>query len=331
MIATALPQLKFRLAENTPDDSRQFCRLSNSLYARPVDAAYYSWQFFQTPFPSLTIVVVTAEGELCGSYTLHIQPALPDSVNVAWALDIMVSPAYQRRGILRRLTEYATELVRPYNPVALCVMANEKADKACVDGLGWQRINIFNTWSLTQNRVNEQNQTLSYKPVEDFAACGELLDGQLYAVNSAGEPLFGNRRSAAYLNWRFVQNPRYRYARFLAESSDGAFGYLVLKIFCDPVSQKSYGDIVDMYWREDEVDALRDMLLFAVRWFQQAGVEEIALWLQTNTVLDQVGRALGFTPRPQPRYFCCHVLDTRYDWLSDSACWFLTMADSEVY
>lgn len=329
MIATALPQVKFRLAQDTPQDSRQFCQLSNSLYARPVNEAYYSWQFFQSPFPSLTTVAITHEGELCGSYTLHIQQALPDKVNVAWVLDIMVSPAYQRRGLLRRLTEYATEQARLYHPVALCVMANDKADKACVGGLGWQRIDIFNTWSLTG--TVERKHTLSYKSIEDFTECGDLLDGQRCAVNAAGESLVGNHRSAEYLNWRFVQNPRYCYARFLVEKASGVFGYLVLKIFRDPVSQKSYGDIVDVYWREADVDALRDMLCFAVNWFQQAGVEVIALWLQTNTVLDQVGKELGFTLRPQPRYFCSRILDAHYDWFKEPARWFITMADSEVY
>ena len=331
MMVDALAQLEFRQAENTSHDSNQFCQLSNSLYARPVNEAYYSWQFFQTPFPSLTTVAVTPDGELCGSYTLHIQQALPDKVNVAWVLDIMVSPTYQRKGIFRHLTEYAAQQAQQFNPVALCVMANEKADRACVDGLGWQRINVFNTWFLTHAASNEAARSLTYRPIDNFELCAELLSRQPCAVSSEGQSLVTNRRSVDYLNWRFVKNPRYNYARFVAEKSSGIFGYLVLKVFRDPVSEKSYGDIVDVCWAEDDIASLRDMLLFAISWFRQAGVEEIAMWLQTNTMLDRVGVALGFTLRQQPRYFCCNVLDARYDWLKEPDRWFITMADSEVY
>lgn len=330
MIAAALPQLEFRQAEDTVHDSSQFCQLSNSLYARPVDSAYYSWQFFQTPFPSLTTVAVTSDGELCGSYTLHVQPSLPENVSVAWVVDIMVSPQYQRQGIFRRLTEYAIQQVQQFNPVALCVMANEKADRACVEGLGWQRVNIFNTWLLKHSASDDGKRTLSYKLLNNFELCGELLDSR-EGISSERAGLFSNQRSVSYLNWRFVQNPRYSYARFLVETPSGAFGYLVLKIFHDPTSKKSFGDIVDMYWLEDDIEALRDMLLFALNWFKNSGVEEIAMWRQTNTVLDRVGMDLGFSLYSQPRYFCCNVLDPRYSWLKEPDRWFITMADSEVY
>ncbi len=331
MTTSALPQLEFRLAENTAQDSDRFCQLSNSLYARPVNGAYYSWQFFQTPFPSLTALAVTSDGELGGSYTLHVQPILPDKVNVAWVLDIMVSPKYQRKGVLRQLTAFASEQARQFNPVALCVMANEKANQACVDGLGWHRINAFNTSFLKCNNAEEGKRSLSYQFIDSFADCAELLNHQRRAVNFEESDLFANQRSVDYLNWRFVENTRYSYARFVVEKPSGIFGYLVLKVFRDPVSKSLFGDIVDVYWREDDVEALRDMLLFAVSWFKHAGVSECAIWLQTNTVLDRVGKDMGFTVHQQPRYFCCDVLNARYDRLKDSARWFITMADSEVY
>jgi GNAT superfamily N-acetyltransferase len=331
MITSALPQLEFRLAENTAQDSDRFCQLSNSLYARPVNDAYYSWQFFQTPFPSATALAVTPDGELIGSYTLHVQPTLPEKVNVAWVLDIMVSPKYQRKGVMRQLMGFATEQTRQFNPVALCVMANEKANQACVDGLGWHRINTINTSFLKCNNAEESQRTLSYQAIDNFEDCAELLNQQQYAMNVEKHSLLANERSVDYLNWRFVENPRYRYARFVAEKSSGVFGYIVLKVFRDPVSEKSFGDIVDLFWLENDVKALRDILLFAVSWFKQAGVSESTMWLQTNTVLDQVGKDLGFALRQQPRYFCCNVLDACYNWLKDPNRWFITMADSEVY
>ena len=328
MAGSSLPELSFRQASHTVGDSNGFCALSNSLYARPVDSAYFSWQFFETPFPSLTTVAVTADGELCGSYTLHIQSAFPDDAYVAWVVDIMVSPKYQRQGVLRLLTEYALEQARPFDPVALCVMANEKAYRACVEGLGWQRVNTFSTWLMDTSASIEANPRLSYHPIDNFESCEVLLEG---GANSPFLGMFANRRSASYLNWRFVQNPRYAYSRFLVEGKSGIFGYLVLKLFGDPITHTVYGDIVDIYWIDDDTESIRDMLQFAQTWFKQAGASTAAIWLQTNTRLDQVGIELGFKSQPLSRYFCCRTLSSPYDWLNEPSRWFITMADSEIY
>jgi hypothetical protein len=128
-----------------------------------------------------------------------------------------------------------------------------------------------------------------------------------------------------------VRNPWYRYASFLAVHRGQPFGYLVLKVFRDPKTGQALGDIVDILWAEDNPDALTEMLCFALGHFHAQGVPQATMWLQTNTLLDQIGRDLGFVETQQKRYFCCKVLDERYKWLEDPGCWFITMADSEIY
>ena len=109
------------------------------------------------------------------------------------------------------------------------------------------------------------------------------------------------------------------------------FGYLILKTFLDPQTSKPTGDIVDILWAEDDPIALIEMLYAALDYFHRHGVPEVAMWLQTNTILDTVGRCLGFAPAQQSRKFCVKVLDDEYAWLDDPANWYLTMLDSEIY
>jgi hypothetical protein len=135
-------------------------------------------------------------------------------------------------------------------------------------------------------------------------------------------------RGAAYLNWRFVRNPRYSYDLFAVRRRGEIFGYLVLKVFHDPVTGRVFGDIVDLRWAEDDRGALADMLGYALEHFRIQGVESAAIWLQTNTILDSVGLEAGFSFSEQRRFFCGSALDTR---LTDPCRWFLTLADSEVY
>jgi hypothetical protein len=123
----------------------------------------------------------------------------------------------------------------------------------------------------------------------------------------------------------------YRYDIFYAKRGSTIFGYLVLKVFEDPSTGERFGDIVDLLWMEDDPAALRGMLSFALSYFYSLGLPQVTMWLQTNTILDEVGRSVGFRATEQKRYFCCKVLDPAYSWLEDSKRWYITMVDAEIY
>jgi len=109
------------------------------------------------------------------------------------------------------------------------------------------------------------------------------------------------------------------------------FGCLVLKVFRDPVAGHAFGDIVDISWAEGDQEALATMIRFALRQFQTQGVDQAAVWLQTNTILDEVGQSIGFRGLEQTRYFCGKGLDAESRYFTDPQRWFLTMADVEIY
>lgn len=306
---TTQPKLKFRLAALA--DAAAFCSLSNSLYARPVNEAYYNWQFFACPFPSLLNMAVDENDKLVGTYCLHIQNG------VAWVLDIMVSPKFQRQGIFRQLVDFGFENLQRFEAKAIVVMANEKADKACVDGLGWTRINTFLTCFATP--VKSRKFALEYEKINDFPEMNLPTN------------LFANARTSAYQNWRFIENARYDYDIFAAHKKGELFGYVVLKIFRDPASNQAFGDIVDIVWAENDKESLADMLRFSLNHFAEQNAGNAAMWLQTNTLLDTVGSELGFKQSKQQRFFCGKALQDDSKYLERAENWYINMADSEVY
>lgn len=318
-------QLRFRLAENTKQDAEQFCALSNSLYARPVNEKYYYWQFFECPFPSLLNVAVDENGKIVGTYGLHVQNASPPSANVVWVLDIMVSPQIQRHGVFRKLVEFGFEQLQPYNPAAITVMANENADRACTRGLEWKRINTFFTCFAKPDESHKRKKfLLEYEKINDFSSCSRIFEAN-------GISLFSNARTIDYQNWRFVKNARYDYEIFLAHKNAQPFGYIVLKIFRDPVSSQSFGDIVDILWIENDREALTDLLKFSLAYFYRQNVGSSAIWLQTNTVIDEIGTEVGFKRSDQQRFFCGKALREDFGFLENAGNWFINMSDSEIY
>jgi GNAT superfamily N-acetyltransferase len=235
--------LTFRLARNDLEDGSRFCELFNSLYLRRINGDYYRWQFFETPFPSQLSMAVTRDGELAGCYGFHVLQSVPGDTHIAWALDIMVAPRFQEQGVFRALAEFATAKVLPHRPIALCVMANQRADGVHVHGLGWHRVNVLTSFACSISNTLSNPVKLGFSRCDDFEACAiGLISAQ------RDMSLASTFRSGQFLNWRFVRNPWYRYASFLVEYRGQPFGYLVLKVFRDPKTDQAFGDIVDILW-----------------------------------------------------------------------------------
>ncbi len=106
---------------------------------------------------------------------------------------------------------------------------------------------------------------------------------------------------------------------------------LVVKSFRDPQSGESFGDIVDVILNSEGEAAIRDLFCSALKLFGEQGVRSAATWLQTNSVLDSVGRELGFVPGGQKRYLCGRAVDSNCERLESAANWFLTMSAAEIY
>lgn len=321
-----LPRFELCVARNDAADAGRFCALFNSLYARRVDEDYYRWQFFSPPFPSKLAMAIGENGTLVGCYGFHVIPAAQEGTRIAWALDIMVAPPYQGKGVFRSLAAFAAQQVIPSLPIALCVMANQRADRAHNDGLGWRRVMAISNFVCQTSCAPTPSQDFEFHLHEDFdaAALASIGAQQTTALTS-------NLRSAEYLRWRFVTNPWYRYSLLLVSFRGRPFGYLVLKTFRNPQTGAASGDIVDVIWSQDHQKGLSEMLGIALRYFRDSGLSEACVWLQTNTMLDQVGRDLGFAETSQKRFFCAKILDEGCRYLEEPSRWFVTMSDAEIY
>jgi len=131
-------------------------------------------------------------------------------------------------------------------------------------------------------------------------------------------------KNRKFRKWRFKINPLYDYDYI--NIADNIFS--VFKIFIDPVTKKSYGDIkCDIA----NVDMLRELFIKTCLHLEQKKIDIIATWALPHTPLFSIVRDLGFQTFAQERYFCIKTLHTDYDFLYDIRQWNFVQADSEVY
>jgi hypothetical protein len=317
--------LTFRRANNDAEDAERFCRLFNSCYDRKVDSAYYRWQFFEPPFPSVLALAVTPRGDLAGTYGFHVPRLEPGRLRIAKALDIMIAPSFRGRGVFRALAQFAASQVQVHDPALLCVFANRRAKAAHVQGLGWHLCHVFRTFCCPTGPQGGLG-VLRYR---QHRTLGRHFLASLSAELDLG--LARTRHSARVLRWRFTRSPWYTYDLFAVAQRRQPVGYLALKTFQDPTTGEQCGDIVDLVCAGGQMEVLADMVRFALAHFHARGVLKAAIWLQPHTTLSEVGRDLGFVETSQEHYFCCRILEGLHQRLADPSRWLLTMADAEIY
>jgi hypothetical protein len=321
--------VKIRFGRDTQEDAQAFLKLNNSLYARRVDKCYYSWQFFETPFRAWCLFGLD-RGRLVGCGGIRLYPILSGSDSLAGLLvDSMIEEKYRGIGLFARIEIELEQAIIRSGAKYMYALPNKAGYLPRVTHLGWTGLQPIITYvRQTGGRPRRLTGMIQCEKVEKFdGAINEIWNAFLQLYPS----LATVRRNAAYLNWRFAENPRYRYDLFKIKRNGQLFGYLVLKEFKDPMTGRFFGDIVDILWREDDKDTLACMLSFALDHFEDHGIEEATIWLQTNTIIDDVGRELGFNESAQKRYFCVKFLDERYSWVTNLKRWFITMADSEIF
>jgi GNAT superfamily N-acetyltransferase len=305
-----------------------FVELYNSLYGRKIELEYCQWEFQGKDSPG-RLVAGYVENKLVGVCGYNL---LDFSGGTGFAgclyIDMMVAPAHQRTGLaFSRLNLEVEKAAAGENAAVLYLFPNSKGAATWLANEDWASAGQMITQAAVSRR-GRTNGLLGFQRLERF---GKAEDEVAAKFEAKHPELVMVRRRSGYLNWRFAENPRYRYDQFRVTRQGEPFGYLVLKIFRDPVSGDSFGDIVDVLWALEDQAALREMLEFALGHFAEAGVGQSCVWLQTNTVLDEVGRETGFVETSQKRHLVCKVLKDEFRWVADARRWFITMADSEVY
>jgi hypothetical protein len=320
--------ISLRPGSNTTSDASAFARLFNGTYARRIPGGYYTWQFFETPFPSCCFFA-EHQGRIVGCGGIRLYPlASPIGHSVGLLVDSIIAPDWRRGGLFPRLELELERWAISRNAGALYAFPNRAGYSPRVSYLGWRPLEARVSHEAETQPFDPSDSRISFQQVSTFD-CG--ADDVWSGFTSWHPGLAAVRRDARFLNWRFAMNPWHQYDLFEVGWESRLFGYLVLKVFVDPVTGASSGDIVDILWKHDAAEALCPMLGFALGHFWKLGARRANVWLQTNTLLDEVAKEAGFRETNSKRFFCCRVTDSEFQSFANSQQLFVTMADSEIF
>lgn len=329
-IAELTADVEIRPGNNSTEDADRFVDIFNRHYSRSVDREYYFWQFFGRGANSGRCIFAEKDGQVVATYGFRIVGLRRGTKLVRGALtvDEIVTEGYRRLGLVYRLEKALEEQARCMDCDLMYALPNHEGARVKLRELGWELAGQSSQYSGVVTGEFASSSNLTFEEVPKFGAEASNLAGRFAEMNS---DIVMVERSSDYLDWRYVRNPWYQYRFFTVHRGREPIGHLVTKLFVDPDTKQTSGDLVDLLCTDP--DALRDTILFGLSKTTESGAERNFIWCpdqQSATAAQQ----LGLQPQPgKARQLCVKSLveTPLVGSHSTAANWFLTMGDSEIY
>lgn len=293
--------IEYRLARRS--DIPQLVSLINKQYKRKKNDRYFLWQYFDSVYPTLLYVAVS-RSNIVGMFGLQKKRLISGAV-CGQAIDLLVDVSRRGKGVFKQLGDLALNY---WNDIdVFLVLPNASGKKACERAFGWKTVVKIDELVLSADSSSEIN---------DQGILND--DGQLC------EMFFYDSKIRT---WRYDLNPLYNYEYI--KLSDSV--YSVVKLFLNPETHKSCGDIVEYHCDVNDFIMLKELLSKSVENLKTKNTKHICTWALPHTMAYHVFKKMGFCEEMRERYLCLKVLNKSFNKLQEGSCWNIIQADAEVY
>jgi len=263
-----------------PDDIEDQCRLFNECFGKDKSQDSFRWKYAENPHgPAISQVACDADGRVVGGYSYVPRRFRRDGevIVLMQASDAMVDPSVRRQGIFTGLDDMVCELAGKQG-ISWAYAYSGRISFNGFLGNGWRCIGhapvfryrfrsrpglartgriaplavlaaplLDGVYRLRDRRLADHRaERMALEPLQRFDEnATELFEACVPARGLMGE------RDAAWLNWRYVDNPSQRQECFMLRSTDGSelLGWLVAEF----VNGNAF--LVDHLARDDQARA----------------------------------------------------------------------------
>ena len=348
----------------TPADASGILALRQAAFG-DVDPArllpeIWRWQFVDNPAGPGWVRLADHDGRIVGQYAAiptRFRTRGQGEAILAMSCDTMTHPDYQRQGMFVTLAnELYTDLERRGVPT-VWGFPNAASRPGFVGKLRWFDVHEFPTWVKPLRSRYVLKRWVRWGPLA--TALGAVGDAAFHAVaprprearRATIRPItvFDGRfdelwarhrdlapliqvRDAAFLTWRFLAAPVFRYEPFEIVVDGRLEGYLVLRVLT--LFDLPFGALVDLFpcpVVDDEVT--REILGFAQRHVTTRGAAFLTAMLPPRH--ERHLRSFGFlrTPRslnPRHWFLGCRAAPAEEGFFRAVENWYITYGDSDI-
>lgn len=263
------------------------------------DESYMRWRYFDRPAAGSGAVpywVFERNGEIIGACGLEPVTLAVDGVgrDAVRTMDIMVAPALngcglgafmnlalfarhpivlasgtneQSHHLVRRLFVHVGDLTLWKSLIASRALVESRLQSAALTEIVANGTDLL----LTLDRMRRRTFAPPGVAIARLEAFDSRVDDLCQACEGPGRIMV--RRDAAYLNWRFIRNPRCRYQAFGAFDGERLVGYVVVRLNLERANPRREGEIVD-WLAVPDLERERSLLPALIQVGLQALVDE---------------------------------------------------------
>ncbi|HEX6987966.1 MAG TPA: GNAT family N-acetyltransferase [Bacillota bacterium] len=314
-----------------PGDEAAIRALFRLAFGREMQPDEWRWRFLDNPVhPGRTFIHLMWDGTvLAGHYAVSpVRMRLAGREGLAaLSMTTMTHPAYGGRGVFTALAGSVYGALADAGFRLVWGFPNENSHYGFVRKLGW--VDIYQVPMLSARLPARRMPVRPSPQVRPVATFDERFDD---LWSEALQP-FPNCivRSAAHLNWRYLEHPRRPYQALALWDGTRPLGYVIYKFFRSGAGELQ-GDLVDLVLPAD-AEAAAELLGHACHRLAEGGARAVNLWLNPRHPAHGLLEKWGFEPGAPVTWLGGRVLDgllgtAAIDRFQD---WYITMGDSDVF
>lgn len=307
-----------------PGDEKQIMELFQICFGKSLSPAYWIWRFSENPEGKMMIMLQWDSEKLVGHYAVSpIRMTVEgDEILTALSMTTMTHPDYAGKGIFTELAEALYYEEKKKNQLAaVWGFPNNNSHYGFIKNLQWQNLEQIPVFSIETDRI---------KDVPEDISIGNSFSEKHIASASSNNFMVAIKRDAAYLNWRYRDNPTNKYLLF-----EGTFGgltsYAVAKMFTS-FSDQSKTEIDIVEWETPSDISIQQQFLSAIKkHFFSASLSRMNMWLPLNDPRHIQLEKFGFRNLGPITYSGIRLLDPAMKAMQVSNNWHYNLGYSDIY
>ena len=285
---------------------------------------FMQWQYFNNPAGEAHVWMCFDGEKPVGSVT-----ALP---HLVWAKDrkvigyriqnVLTDPDYRGLSVYRRLSELCYKFLDSDSTLINFTFPNEKSDRVFRTS-GWKPVGEIPLWICESSENNMDDLNHKCTLLNKFCSSEE----DIWDSNRR-QGILGIDKNAAFLNWRYFDNPESKYQCYRIDRSGSSAVFILKKYLL--AKDNIVFHLCDLFYSSFDENLLTDVLSIIQAKVNKEKASMITSWLSpTDQLASLILKAnYIFSPIRSRSYFLrSNVQSTRIE----HSKWNIRMGDSDVY
>ncbi|MBN2230606.1 MAG: GNAT family N-acetyltransferase [Candidatus Thorarchaeota archaeon] len=322
--------VKWTIRRFNPSDRPHYLAWRKLVAHRDKNPEFIEWEYYSSPYGPVETWVADVDGKIVGQYSLQRYDCyyFGKLIRASLCFDVATHPDYRNQGMFTKLGFHSLKKEGESN--VSFTIGFPWVGGIAIPGhmkVGWSKLGELGIYSKTDLITNE-HQDIDAFQIKQITTFDDRFD-ELAETHKTDLPIM-LKRSAAYLNWRYIQKLGYVYHCFEILKGEQLVGYFILKLY---VSEKSKTLHIIDYIIPKNPSLYQEVLDFVITYAKNNDVQKVNLVINENHHFFQFLEESNFNR--EERFFIPIVhrnndtIDN--DLLIDFKNHYLTMGDNDIF